>query len=302
MGTLYATLKIFTMKLRKHTNLTLTLLGLISGMSVSALPRPDAVPGGVMVVPISSSASAAPQVYYDSKRTMVIEDGEHWYAVLGLSLGHQPGSHTLELRGTDGKRSFASFTVAEKQYTEEHITLKDNRMVNPYAADLVRIRDDQRRIRKAFTNWREAKSIDTGFVLPVTGSLSSPFGKRRFFNGKPRSPHSGIDIAAPTGTAVVAPGDGVVTEKGDYFFNGKTVFLDHGQGLVTMYCHLNSISVEVGQVITKGEKIAEVGTTGRSTGPHLHWGVSLNNARVNPLLFLTGKDLAQIIPGSPSPP
>ena len=139
---------------------------------------------------------------------------------------------------------------------------------------------------KIFTNFRLKENIDVNFSLPSEGMVSSEFGLKRYLNGQPRSPHSGIDIAAAQGTSVYAPSDGIVSMTGDYFFNGKTVLLDHGQGLITMYCHLSKITVAQSEKIKKGAKIGEIGMTGRVTGAHLHWAVSLNNVRVNPRHFL----------------
>jgi murein DD-endopeptidase MepM/ murein hydrolase activator NlpD len=127
-------------------------------------------------------------------------------------------------------------------------------------------------------------------ALPVTAPVSSPFGLRRFFNEQPRKPHSGLDLAAAEGTPISAPASGKITDTGDFFFNGNTVFIDHGQGLVTMYCHLSKIDVEPGQTVNTGDIIGAVGKTGRVTGAHLHWSVSLNNTRIDPTLFLDDLD------------
>ena len=123
-------------------------------------------------------------------------------------------------------------------------------------------------------------------ILPVEGPISGPFGKRRFFNDQPRRPHSGTDIAAPAGTPIKVAASGRVSLVGDFFFNGRLVVVDHGEGLKTMYNHMDQIDVKKNQVVSRGESIGTVGSTGRSTGPHLHLGVVLNGVSVDPALFI----------------
>ena len=138
-------------------------------------------------------------------------------------------------------------------------------------------------------HWRAAQDTDLAFILPVEGELGSRFGVRRFFNEEPRSPHVGLDVAVDRGTPVKASALGQVLAVDDYFFNGKTIFVDHGNGLITMYCHLDRIDVKAGDTVSKGQLIGLSGKTERATGPHLHWSVVLNGAMVDPELFVAVK-------------
>ncbi|NOX42354.1 MAG: M23 family metallopeptidase [Gammaproteobacteria bacterium] len=249
-------------------------------------PRENLVPGGIAVVPISKVHTIlTPHVTYNNRRVMVLDGKFIWYAVVGISLAAKPGQHELRIDRADGKIKIKTFTVKPKKYEAQHITLKDKRKVNPYKKDLTRIKKEKKLISSAFQSWRNDVPSETLFTLPVEGRLSSPFGLRRFFNKQARKPHSGIDIAAPKGAPIKAPAGGEILRTGNYFFNGNSVFIDHGQGLVTMYCHMDKIDVKVGQQVKQGEAIGKVGMTGRVTGPHVHWSVSINDTRVDPNLF-----------------
>lgn len=262
------------------------LLWMCSAHAVT-LPQAAAVPGGVAIVPLDAAGNPHPPVArYGDRRVMVVKKEQQWLAIVGIPLGAAPGTHHLEVSGADGNTQRVAFAVTDKQYETQHLTIKDKRKVEPLPQDLKRIEQERKRIDAAFARWSDALHDDLALAQPTAGEFSSPFGLRRFFNQQPRSPHSGLDIAAPTGTLIHAPASGVVIETGDFFFNGNSVFIDHGQGLVTMYCHMDRIDVKKGQTVTRGDPIGTVGATGRVTGAHLHWSVSLNNARVDPRLFL----------------
>lgn len=251
-----------------------------------SLPRENPVPGGIVFVPVAAETEPVPEVHYDNQRVLVLPHAGKWQAVVGLPLSLRPGTQVLQVNGRDGQRRELSFAVQPKQYAEQYLTLKDRRMVEPSAEDLARIARETEVIQRVFTTWTDLSMKSLQFSLPARGHISSVFGLRRFFNNEPRQPHSGIDIAGPVGTPVTAPLAGTVANTGDYFFNGKTVFIDHGQGLISMFNHLSRITVAPGMRVDRGEKIGEIGMTGRVTGPHLHWTVSLNNSRVDPALFL----------------
>jgi len=247
-----------------------------------AAPGHSPVPGGIAVIPITTEADAIPVARFNGRRVMVMKEDGQWVAVVGIPLKTTPGSNKIALQ--DGRE--ISFEVETKEYESQHITIKNKRQVNPLKQDMERITRESKEMGAAFTEFDTQFSPVSRFVLPADGPFSSPFGLRRFFNGQPRNPHSGLDIASPAGADIIAAAPGKVTATGNYFFNGNTVLIDHGHGLITMYCHMSKIDIATGEMIETGQKIGEVGSTGRVTGPHLHWSVSLNNTRIDPTLFL----------------
>jgi murein DD-endopeptidase MepM/ murein hydrolase activator NlpD len=262
-----------------------TLLLLLPAWCAALPPDITPVPGGIAMVQLPDDVAPATLRYLDRKVLVTQQDGKQ-VAIVGLSLGTKPGRHFLKAKTTQDESISIAFTVEDKSYEEQHITIEDKRKVNPEQRDMERITRETKQIKAALRQWTEQQDVVIDFRKPVEGPTSSPFGLKRFFNEQPRNPHSGLDIAAAEGTPIRAPAPGTIIETGDYFFNGNTVFIDHGQGLVTMYCHMSAIDVEPGTKVAAGDIIGKVGMTGRVTGPHLHWGVSLNDARVDPVLFL----------------
>ena len=263
-----------------------TAVSILFCMTVNAdgLPQQDAIPGGVVIVPLNVDTKSKPEVWYNKRKVMVIQHEQQWLALVGVPLTAKIGTQRISIND-NGQASSALFEIEDKAYPTQHITITDKRKVNPNKLDMDRIGRESAKIKKALRHWTETDNIPFDFIWPIEGRVSGLYGRRRVFNGQPRRPHSGMDIAAPTGTEIMAPAEGVVRDTGDYFFNGNTVFIDHGQGLVTMFCHMDKITVKAGQPIKQGEIIGTVGMTGRVTGPHLHLGVSLNDVRVEPRLF-----------------
>ncbi len=274
--------------MNKRLLITLICLFLMSKVvSAQPLPRTESVPGGIAIVPLSSNER--PKAYYNDRPVMVLGEPQNWLAIVGIPLSAEPGTHRLKINNS-GDEYIHSFKVTQKEYETQYLTIKNKRQVNPTPADMERINKEKELIWKAKTTWRDTEAVMLELSLPVEGPYSSPFGLRRFFNDQPRRPHSGLDIAAAEGTPITAAADGRIVNTGDYFFNGNTVFIDHGQGMITMYCHMNSTAVEGGQDIRRGELIGTVGQTGRVTGAHLHWSVILNWTMVDPELFLPLKE------------
>jgi murein DD-endopeptidase MepM/ murein hydrolase activator NlpD len=257
----------------------------LSGPALGAnLPRESRVPGGIAFIEVPGG-EGAPTVTFDGRRAAVVKRENAWVAVVGLPLSVEIGEHKLWVETSQG-RIEVPFRVAEKSYRTQHLTIKNQRQVNPAPEDLARIEQERQRSDVALSKFTVVDLPAFELQVPVEGARSDSYGSRRYFNGQPRNPHSGMDIAAAKGTPIRAPAAGTVVEAGDFFFNGNTLYIDHGFGLVTMYCHLDSLKAKVGDQVQRGDVIGTVGATGRVTGPHLHWGVALNRAMVDPALFL----------------
>ena len=270
--------------------LRLVLLGLIliftSQLHAAFWPQESRVPGGIAILEVPQRSEAPPHVYFNDHRVYTARKDGTWYAWVGIPLSQSVGEAQALWRTRDGDLPL-SFTVEHKEYPAQHLDV-DFQYVELAEDDLARVRRELPELRGAMDHFRPvAETLPAEVVKPLEGRHSSLFGFRRVFNGEPRNPHSGLDIAAPMGTPIAAAFPGRVVAKNHYFFNGKTLVIDHGQGMTSMYCHMNEFAdLEIGDRVEAGQVIGKVGTTGRSTGPHLHWTMSLNAARVEPKLFL----------------
>lgn len=248
-------------------------------------PRASQVPGGVAWLPLGPAAQR-PLAFAGELPLLVLGDAAGWTALVGIALSAAPGEANITVQAADGSRRDVAYTIAPKRYSEQHLKVEP-RTVDLSPEDLARYERERAHQEGVMATFSEP--LPQGPLrmrVPVPGRRSSSFGLRRVFNGQPRNPHSGMDIAAATGTPVLAPLPARVIDTGDYFFNGNTVWLDHGGGLLSMMCHLSEIDVKPGDTLKTGERLGAVGATGRVTGPHLHWGVMLNRTMVDPALFL----------------
>jgi murein DD-endopeptidase MepM/ murein hydrolase activator NlpD len=248
-------------------------------------PRMSSVPGGVARVGLGAAAQA-PVAWLGEHRVLVQPEGGEWTAVVGIPLAEKAGARLrLRVRRGGGPDEAVEFRVGAKTYASQHLKVPPDK-VELSKEDLARHERERARLAQLVATFTEPASVSPSMRQPAPGRRSSSFGLRRYFNGQARNPHNGMDIAAPTGTPVVAATNGRVLDTGDYFFPGRTVILDHGQGLISLYAHLSEIDAQAEQLVEAGTPIGKVGATGRVTGPHLHFAVFLNAAAVDPALFL----------------
>ena len=260
------------------------ILALFYGCTAQALPEQALVPGGIALLQLPDYKTDT-KIFFNKKRVAVFPYKNTWIAMAGIDLSSKPGDYEFSIQQANGLSLNTKVTVKYKKYDEQHLTIKNKRKVNPNAEDSKRIASERTRKTKARKQFSENQpKVD--FIWPVTGRISSIFGLRRFFNEQERRPHSGLDIAASEGTPIKAAADGTVIDAGDFFFSGNMIYIDHGQGIISLYAHLSKISVKPGDVVRQGDIIGEVGQTGRVTGPHLHFAVYANQALIDPIFML----------------
>lgn len=260
------------------------LLLLTQAANALAAPQHAPWPGGIAVVEVAGESR--PRVTVAGRAGLVVRENGRWLAILGIPLDHDAGETfvaTVERQAAPPE--ILSIELQEAQYRVQRLEVAQ-KYVDPGQAALERIGAERKIIDAALTNWRPQELDDVLLEAPAPGTQSSSFGSRRIFNDEPRAPHKGMDIAAGAGTPIGAPRAGIVAATGDYYFNGNTVIVDHGQGFISLYCHLSKIGVQAGQSLAAGEVLGNVGATGRVTGPHLHFATYLNGTAVDPALLL----------------
>jgi len=260
------------------------------GISLTALLLPavanalelngEPIQGGLIFGTTSPDAS----VYLDETEIMISPDGRF---VIGFGRD-ETGQRKLRVSEPGLEAQSLSLDILEREYQIERVDGLPPQTVTPDPEAAERIREEQQMVVSARARRDVHADYEGGFTWPASGRISGVYGSQRVLNGEPRRPHFGLDIAAPTGSPVYAPADGVITmTHPDMYFSGGTIILDHGQGLSSTFLHLSKILVEAGTTVKQGDLIAEIGATGRASGPHLDWRMNWLNQRVDPQLLLT---------------
>jgi murein DD-endopeptidase MepM/ murein hydrolase activator NlpD len=268
--------------------------------AATANPVPNAIdvelrarsiqPGELLVLRISVAADVEDvrvTVFGKAVPAFPLETHE-WEALAGVDLDQRPGRYTISVEGRQAGRHVEAarpFTVAAHPFPTRRLNVLPD-YVNPPPEQMIRINRDSAFLRDVYAHGLRERQWSEPFVRPVPGQANSVFGTRSIYNGEARSPHAGADFLSPAGTPILAPNAGRIVCARDLFFTGNTVIIDHGLGLFSLLAHLSQLDVHEGDKVLAGQTIGLVGATGRVTGPHLHWALSVNGARVDPLSAL----------------
>jgi len=271
--------------------LLLIFLIILSPLAVQALTIGEEfrnIKGGLLIKEISENEYKK-GFKLNNVNLLIYSKGQKFFLIYGIPYNSNVGSNIIQMTsGSSLIDKIINFEIKNKDFQTQFITVS-KKYTAPSKINLLRIKKEKGLLVSSKKKWIDINP-DLKFILPVNGVETGVFGTRRFYNKKEGRAHNGIDIAAKKGTTIVAPSSGSVLLTGNYFYNGKFVFLDHGRGLKSIFIHMNKINVSKGQIIQKGEKIGEVGSTGKSTGAHLHWSLMLNETYVNPKVFLDIKN------------
>ena len=271
--------------------LLLALLGFSAQAQLGSLPRHSPYPGGVAIVKLSEGDAPTLEVTYGGHRVLTVTLDEGLFGVVGIPLDAPPGMQQLQINAAkDGVRvSYSTaFEIKPKDYATQQLRI-DPRFLQLSPENQKRVERDFPLIVAAKKYWSDTPPASFFLDLPAAGRLSARFGLRRVLNGKESWPHGGLDVAIGTGTPLRAAAAGRVIAVDDYFYSGKSVWLDHGQGFITLYIHMSRIDVKEGDSVARGSVIGLSGASGQVTGPHLHWAVVLNGVYVDPELFLKSR-------------
>ena len=218
-------------------------------------------------------------------------NGLLWKGIVAIDLACKPGAYNVQVKGWKGNSgppaaaAAYNLKVTGKDFAERRLKV-DQKYVSPPQEEMDRINREAAVTKELFTLDTPEKYWVGDFIKPVPGGITSPFGRKNFVNDQPRSPHSGIDLRGAVGTPVKSPAAGKVILTEELYFAGNTIMIDHGFGMISYFCHLSAIKVKTGDMVTQGEVIGLVGSTGRVTGPHLHWTVKLLEQRIDPMSIL----------------
>ena len=233
---------------------------------------------------LRGQAPAGAKVTLNGETVQTNKDGKF---VVGFER-EAPLQQTLVVKLDNGQKWQRDITLEKREYNIQRIDGLEQKMVSPPAEVTARIKQDNINVANARSGNTDLDALFTRFEWPAKGVISGVYGSQRILNGVPKWPHYGLDIANETGTPVYAPVDGVVTMADDLYYSGNTLILDHGMRVFSTFLHMDTITVEVGETVKQGEQIGTIGSTGRSTGPHLDWRINLGNTRLDPQTIISG--------------